>query len=191
MADNLILTVYNSTPNKIYTSFLASVKDGEDPVQITTDSGNKWKPPVISPAQDCICDSHGMHNCSSGSSQTQVMIPVVLIPSSIPADQKYRPASTIYFSFSPGYAGGKDGTFDSIPVTTTFPVDGKPSYTIQGTVKCKSNPVLAIVLFIVAVLALVLTVAGLVLHKPALWIPGIVLLVIGLSGGAWSLSAQK
>jgi len=116
------------------------------------------------------------------------MIPVV----SRPDDKNYRPASTIYFSFSPGYAGGKDGTFDSIPVTTPYQEGApKPSYTIQGPVKCKSNPVLAIVLFIVAVLALVLTVAGLVLHKPALWIPGIVLFVIGLSGGAWSISSQK
>lgn len=185
MTDNLILTVYNGTPNKIYTSFLASVKDGEDPVQITTDSSNKWQPPVITPAQDCICDSNGIYQCNVRS-KTEVMIPVVSL-----SDGKTYPASTIYFSFSPGYAGGKDGTFDSIPVTTPYTEGDDHPYIIQETVKCKSNPVLAIVLFIVAVLALVLTVAGLVLHKPALWIPGIVLFVIGLSGGAWSISSHK
>ena len=68
-------------------------------VQITTDSGNKWNPPIITPGQYCSCerlsgkedgDSKLYHKCSY-SSKTEVMIPV----SPQEGLYTYSPSSTI------------------------------------------------------------------------------------------------
>jgi hypothetical protein len=56
-----------------------------------------------------------------------IAIPVTLVGNSM------VPSSIIYFSFSPGYAGGNDGAFDSIPVNYSFHVDkyNPPTYNLK------------------------------------------------------------
>ena len=93
------------------------------------------------------------------------------------------PSSIIYFSFSPGYAGGDDGAFDSIPVNHSFPVDSKvqPTYTLKNmNDKCK-NIEGYVILAILLIISLVLIIIGIILHNK-LWILGILFLILAFFG---------
>ena len=175
---NLVITITNNTDKKIYTSFLAPGDSDKGAQQITTDSStSSWQPPVLQAATNCKCDA-GSYSCDP--SKTQLTIPI-----KIDSAGGAKPWSTIYFSYSPGYLGGNDGTFDSIPVnfswTTTQAQD--PQYDLGATyTSCNSNAtpyieyIIIGILFVASIALIVIS----ILLKNKLWIVGLSLLLISI-----------
>tara|TARA_Y100000389_G_scaffold109509_1_gene106563 strand:+ start:1465 stop:2055 length:591 start_codon:yes stop_codon:yes gene_type:complete len=174
---NLVITITNNTDKKIYTSFLAP-GDSDKVVsqRITTDSStSSWQPPVLQAATNCKCD-FGSYSCDP--SQTQLTIPIKTDSSGV------SPWSTIYFSNSPGYQGGKDGTFDTIPVNHTWDATQAqdPQYSIgANSTSCKSPHKTPYIQYIIIGILFVASIALIVISillKNKLWIFGVSLLLI-------------
>lgn len=177
---NLVITITNNTDKKIYTSFLAP-GDSDKVVsqRITTDSStSSWQPPVLQAATNCKCDA-GSYSCDP--SKTQLTIPI-----KIDSSGGAKPWSTIYFSGSPGYQGGNDGTFASIPVNFTWTAtQGKdPQYSIGATyTSCKSphrTPYIEYIIIGILFVASIALIVISILLKNKLWIFGVSLLLISI-----------
>lgn len=172
---NLVITITNNTDKKIYTSFLAP-GDSDKVVsqRITTDSStSSWQPPVLQAATNCKCDA-GLYSCVP--SKTQLTIPIKIDSSGA------KPWSTIYFSHSPGYQGGNDGTIDSIPVNHTWDATQSedPQYSIGTTyTTCNNSMTSYIIIGILFVASIALIVISILL-KNKLWIVGVSLLLISI-----------
>lgn len=173
---NLVITITNNTDKKIYTSFLAP-GDSDKVVsqRITTDSStSSWQPPVLQAATNCKCDA-GSYSCDP--SKTQLTIPI-----KIDSSGGAKPWSTIYFSGSPGYQGGNDGTIDSIPVNHTWDATQSedPQYSIGTTyTTCNNSMTSYIIIGILFVASIALIVISILL-KNKLWIVGVSLLLISI-----------
>lgn len=178
--NNLVITITNNTDKKIYTSFLAPGDSGKVSQRITTDSSTSlWQPPVLKAATNCSC-TDGLYTCVS--SQTQLTIPIKIDSSG--AKPSANPWSTIYFSHSPGYQGGNDGTIDSIPINHTWDATQSedPKYSIgqrdsDGPCKRSATPYIIIGILFVASMALIVIS---ILLKNKLWIVGVSLLLISI-----------
>lgn len=173
---NLVITITNNTDKKIYTSFLVPGDSGKVSQRITTDSSTSpWQPPVLQAATNCRCDN-GLYTCVPSTSQ--LTIPITNINSS-----GAKPWSTIYFSHSPGYQGGDDGTFDNIPISHTWNSTQleDPQYSIGDPVQriCNSSATPYIIIGILFVASMALIVISILL-KNKLWIVGVSLLLISI-----------
>lgn len=174
--DNLTINIVNNNNKKVYTSFL--IKDENNQTQqITTDSQSGWKPPVLQAAQ-CKCNTHESQSMICKETTQTITIPVISDGNSM------RPASVIYFSFSPGYAGGNDGAFDRIPANHNFNADNyePPIYKLKNmNDKCK-NIEGYVLLAILLIISLVLIIIGLISHNK-LWLLGVFFLILAFIVG--------
>lgn len=169
---NLTINIINNNNKKVYTSFLAKDENNKQIKQITTDSDSKWKPPVLLAAQ-CKCNPHESQSLICKETTQRITIPVTQVGNSM------VPSSNIYFSFSPGYAGGNDGAFDSIPVNYSFHVDTHlpPTYNLKNmNDKCKNieGYVFSAILLIIS---LVLIIIGIIRHNK-LYLLGLLFLIL-------------
>jgi hypothetical protein len=136
--------------------------------KITTDSGKdkypQFVPPVIQPA-DCNCatgvwkkwktkDENDIMSC------TEIKTPILLQVESVENKQGlYKTINEIYFSYTPGFKGGKEGYFSSIKINKQIDIK-YPQYTLNttnDTSLCKnsdSSP--ATILFIIAIAVLII-----------------------------------
>lgn len=169
--DNLTINIKNNNNQKVYTSFVVRDKNNQ-PQQITTDSQSGWKPPVLQAAQ-CECNLPKSQSMICTETTQTITIPV------ISDGRNMRPASVIYFSFSPGYAGGNEGSFDSIPVNTSWSVASStpPIYTLKNmNAKCINigGYVLCAILLIIS---LGLIIFG-IIRNNLFWLLGVFFLII-------------
>lgn len=173
---NLTINIKNNNNQKVYTSFVVRDKNNQ-PQQITTDSQSGWKPPVLQAAQ-CECNPHKSKSMICKETTQTITIPV------ISDGRNMRPASVIYFSFSPGYAGGNEGSFDSIPVNTSWSVASstQPIYTLKNmNAKC-INIGGYVLLAILLIISLGLIIFGIIRHN-LLWLLGVFFLILALGVG--------
>lgn len=170
--DNLTINIINNNNQKVYTSFVVRDKNNQ-PQQITTDSQSGWKPPVLQAAQcECNLNKYQYMNCKE-TTQT-ITIPVIR------DDRFMRPASVIYFSFSPGYAGGNEGSFDSIPVHTRWSVESSspPIYSLKNmNAKCTIIDRYYALVAILLIISLGLIIFGIIRHN-LLWLLGVFFLLL-------------
>lgn len=169
--DNLTININNNNNQKVYTSFVVRDKNNQ-PQQITTDSQSGWKPPVLQAAQ-CECKLYKSQSRICNETTQTITIPVRIDGQSI------RPASVIYFSFSPGYAGGNEGSFDSIPVNTSWSVASstQPTHTLKN-MNAKCINIGEYVLFaILLIISLGLIIFGIIRHN-LLWLLGVFFLIL-------------
>ena len=175
--DNFKINIVNNNNKKVYTSFLITDENNHSQ-QITTDSQTGLKPPVLQAAQ-CECNPRESQSLICKETTQTIAIPVTRVGNGV------VPSSIIYFSFSPGYAGGNDGAFDSIPVNYSFIVDNykPPTYNLKNmNDKCKNideNVLLAILLIIIS---LVLIIIGIIRHDK-LWLLGVFFLILAFIVG--------
>ena len=186
MTLSLSITVKNPNNRKVYISFIDPYQN-----QITTDFQCNKKypicfiPPIIQEASNCKCDDYNQQIICTTPSETQVKIPVVIY------DGLLKPLNTIYFSFNPGFMGGKDGTFDSIKISNTWPSDVKdPYYDIitkhdDDDNYCKNSQQMRVnigmmIIFLVLISAIFMIIVGEKNKNKGLLIFGIILLSIDI-----------
>lgn len=179
--DYLRINIVNNNNKKVYTSFI-TIDENNKSQKITTDSQSIWQPPVLQAAK-CECNTHESQAMICTETKQTVTIPVIRRGNSA------IPSSTIYFSFSPGYAGGNDGSFESIPENYSFLVynDLQPTYNLKNmNDKCKNigknigkNVLIPILLLIIS---LVLIIIGIIRHNK-LWLLGVFFLILAFIVG--------
>lgn len=172
MDNNLTINIVNNNNKKVYTSFLITDENNQFQ-QITTDSQSGWKPPVLQAAQ-CECNPRESQSLICNETKQTVAIPVTRVGDSM------VPSSIIYFSFSPGYAGGNDGAFDSIPVNYSFDVDKSkpPTYNLKNmNDKCKNIDGYVLLAISFIIISLVLIIIGIIRHNK-LWLLGVFFLIL-------------
>ena len=173
--DSLTINIVNNNNKKVYTSFLTTDEKNQ---KITTDSQqSRWQPPVLHAAK-CECDTRESQSMICTETKQTVRIPVISDGKSV------TPASIIYFSFSPGYAGGNDGAFDSIPVNYSFVSNGPPpTYNLKNmNDKCKNIGKNVLIPILLLIISLVLIIIGIIRHNK-LWLLGIFFLILAFIVG--------
>jgi len=169
MTEHVLLNVINNSNRKIYTSFTVKTDNGTE--FITTDSVNAKYPELVPPviqAADCNCATgvwkkHTSKDEKDITTCIGIKTPIIVQAEPVEEPGVHKTISDIYFSYTPGFRGGKEGYFSSIQVNKQ--IDSKyPQYTLNttnDTSMCKNSDnssetilfIITISVFIIGIIA--------------------------------------